>query len=81
MLDKVVLRLTELLKEKNIIDKNEKDIDKIVNLLSKKTSIPLNTLTNIIYKKSKTIQLDCLYQLCRELNIDMVYFFDSNLFY
>ena len=50
MLDKVVLRLTELLKEKNIIDKNEKDIDKIVNLLSKKTSIPLNTLTNIIWQ-------------------------------
>ena len=48
MLDKVVLRLIELLKEKNIIDKNEKDVDKIVNLLSKKTSIPLNTLTNII---------------------------------
>ena len=30
VLDKVVLRLTELLKEKNIIDKNEKDTDKIV---------------------------------------------------
>ncbi len=80
MLDKVVLRLIEVLKEKEIINKNENDNDKVISALSKKTNISLNTLTNIIYKKSKTIQLDCLYQLCRELNIDMVYFFDSKIF-
>ena len=80
MLDRVVLRLIELLKEKGIISKRENDIDTVINVLSKKTSVSKSKLESIFYKKIKTIQLDCLYQLCRELNIDMNYFFDSNVF-
>ena len=81
MLNKVVLRLTELLKEKGIISKRENDIDSVINVLSKKTSVSKSTLESIFYKKRKTIQLDFLYQICMELNIEMNYFFDSNLFY
>ena len=83
MLDKVILRLIEVCKEKNIVDENislDKDLDKVVSALSKTTSVSKSTLESIFYKKHKTIQLDILYQLCRELNIKMDYFFDSNIF-
>ena len=63
MLNKVVLRLTELLKEKGIISKRENDIDSVINVLSKKTSVSKSTLESIFYKKRKTIQLDFLYQI------------------
>lgn len=80
MLDKVVLRLIELLKEKGIISKNVKDIDNVISVLSKKTSISKSKLESIFYKKIKTIQLDVLYQLCKDLNIKMNHFFDSKIF-
>ncbi len=80
MLDKVVLRLIELLKEKGIISKNVKDIDNVISVLSKKTSISKSKLESIFYKKIKTIQLDVLYQLCKDLNIKINYFFDTELF-
>ena len=80
MLDKVVLRLIELLKEKGIISKSERDIDTVINVLSKKTSVSKSTLESIFYKKRKTIRIDMLNQLCKDLNIRMDYFFDSNIF-
>ena len=85
MLNQVILRLIEICKEKSIIKKNislenRNDINNIINILSDKTNISKLTLKNIFYKKYKTIRLDILYQLCRELNIGMDYFFDSNVF-
>ena len=80
MLNKVVLRLTELLKEKGIISKRENDIDNVISVLSKKTSISKSTLESIFYKKRKTIRIDMLNQLCKDLNIELKYFFDSKIF-
>ena len=77
MLDKVVLRLIELLKEKSIISKREHDIDNVISVLSKKTSISKSTLESIFYKKRKTIKIDMLNQLC---NSELKYFFESNIF-
>ena len=80
MLDKVVLRLIELLKEKSIISKKEMDIDNVISVLSKKTNISKSTLESIFYKKRKTIRIDMLNQLCKDLNIKINYFFDTELF-
>lgn len=85
MLDKVILRLIEVCKENNIISKtllleNKNDINNIINVLSEKVSISKSTLKSIFYKKRKTIRIDLVNQICKDLNIKIECFFDSNIF-
>ncbi len=80
MLDQVILRLIEICKEKKIIFKNNDDIKQLINILSTKTSLSIETLNKIFYKKNKTIRIDLLNQICKDLNISMDYFFNSDLF-
>ena len=56
------------------------DIDNVISVLSKKTNISKSTLESIFYKKRKTIRIDMLNQLCKDLNIKINYFFDTELF-
>ena len=49
--------------------------------LSRKSKVPYPTLINIMSGKSKTIKVSTLYNLCLGLNIELVDFFDSSLFY
>ncbi len=85
MLEKVILRLIEVCKEKNIITKkvslkNKNEMDSFIDVLSNKTCIPKLTYKKLFYGKYKTIRIDLLNIICKDLNIKMEYFFDSDLF-
>ena len=85
MLNQVILRLIEVCKENSIIKENislenESDINNIINILSEKTSISKSTLKSIFYKKRKTIRIDLVNQMCKDLNVEIKHFFNSELF-
>ncbi len=85
MLNQVILRLIEICKEKSIIKENvslenKDDINDIINVLSEKTSISKSTLKSIFYKKRKTIRIDLVNQMCKDLNVEIKHFFNSELF-
>ena len=85
MLNQVILRLIEICKEKSIIKENvslenKDDINDIINVLSEKTSISKSTLKSIFYKKRKTIRIDLVNQMCKDLNVKIKHFFNSELF-
>lgn len=47
-------------------------------MLSEKVSISKLTLKSIFYKKRKTIRIDLIIQICKDLNIKIGYFLIQN---
>ena len=63
-------RIINLAKSKNLTLKK----------LSKISHVPYSTLINFMSGQGQTLTLSTLYNLCLGLEIDLVDFFDSNLF-
>lgn len=70
LVEAIAKRIKELMKEKGMNQYK----------LSKASAVPESTLSTILNAKIKTVQISTIYDICRGLNIELIDFYNSEIF-